>query len=299
MGSAREGQAVPAASLANASEETLLHELRAAALAAITVAAQGGQGDANPHTADLEAYDLARIFCPGMNDRNNVARTIDSLVVTIGLTSGIPLRSGPRCSGQPGGLGCWRLGLKGRPASESRGSGAGGQLIGLLAGLGGGGVPGLARPTQAMLIARAWVCAGAPVPVPGSGRQLVRTAAWWRWRPGGAHAVREAVARLGGSGLRRRGARPGRAARRRPAVRGALGSGPAGHLVDGRSRAWWCALAAGPGRVDRAGRERVAPWPGVRGATGVPEAAVARPSTGGPGGGAARAAAGPEGAGAS
>lgn len=85
-------------SLAEASEETLLHELRASALAAITIIGEAAQADANPHTADLDAYDLARIFCPGMNDRDNVAKTIDSLATTISLTRGrgTPSRAGAR-----------------------------------------------------------------------------------------------------------------------------------------------------------------------------------------------------------
>jgi hypothetical protein len=86
----------PAPTLQSARDETLLHELRAAALAAITIADRDGASDANPHTAELTAYDLARIFCPAMNDRDHVARTLDGLATTIRLTSGSHARSAPR-----------------------------------------------------------------------------------------------------------------------------------------------------------------------------------------------------------
>ena len=171
---------------------------------------------------------------------------------------------------------CWRLGLEGRPASGSRGVWCGWSTDRPeLAGLGLGGVPGLARPAQAGLIARAWVVRGCS----GTGA--------WVGAATGAHAVRAAVAQLGGRGLRCRGARPRRAWRRRPGglpqSGGALGSGsgrPSGRWPD--RGAWWCALAAGPGRVDRAGLERVALGPGSGEQLVRPAVAVARPSTGGP-----------------
>lgn len=91
--------------------EEVLHQLRAAALAAITTVDRDGPADPNPHTGDLTAYDLARLFCLGMGDRDNVARSLGDVAVTISLTSGPPSRRTARAGwvayeltrlGQPG-----------------------------------------------------------------------------------------------------------------------------------------------------------------------------------------------------
>ena len=102
-----------------ARDETLLHQLRAAALAAITIAGQDGADDANPHTAELTAYDLARIFCPAMNDRGGVARTLDDLATTIMLTSGAPARSAPRRQARARWV-AWELRRLGDPGRAGR-----------------------------------------------------------------------------------------------------------------------------------------------------------------------------------
>lgn len=70
----------------------VVDQLRAAALAAITTVDRDGPADPNPHTRELTAYDLARLFCLGMGDRDNVARSLGDVAVTVRLTSGPPDR---------------------------------------------------------------------------------------------------------------------------------------------------------------------------------------------------------------
>jgi hypothetical protein len=70
----------------------VVDQLRSAALAAITTLDRDGPADPNPHTCELTAYDLARLFCLGMGDRDNVARSLDDVAVTVRLTSGPPAR---------------------------------------------------------------------------------------------------------------------------------------------------------------------------------------------------------------
>lgn len=71
----------------------LLHQLRAAALSAITTLGRDGvPADPNPHTAELTAYDLGRLFCYAAGDRDNVARSLEDVALTIERTSGDPSR---------------------------------------------------------------------------------------------------------------------------------------------------------------------------------------------------------------
>ncbi|MGW4528315.1 hypothetical protein [Amycolatopsis sp. NPDC004378] len=77
-------------------DEQVLHQLRSAALAAITTVDRDGPADPNLHTRELTAYDLARLFCLGMGDRDNVARSLGDVAITVRLTSGPPARRAAR-----------------------------------------------------------------------------------------------------------------------------------------------------------------------------------------------------------